>query len=151
MRNKLLEAVVFAAEAHKHQKRRGKQGSYICHPLRVCAALSAAGAPEVAVIAGVLHDTVEDTEVTIAEIETLFDLGVDLIITDEPDVFEALLAERCSDFTPDPECDPTEGDDDDSAGDDDDSCADCSSSVAGRPATLPYLALGVLFAARRRR
>ena len=85
MRNKLLEAVVFAAEAHKHQKRRGKQGSYICHPLRVSWALSLAGASEIAVIAGVLHDTVEDTEVTIAEIETLFGGAVAEVVSQVTD------------------------------------------------------------------
>ena len=55
-------AASFAANAHRHQVRKGGQGSYICHPLRVASLLDAAGAYEETVIIGLLHDVLEDTD-----------------------------------------------------------------------------------------
>lgn len=45
----------------KNKKRKGKDIAYIPHPLTVALILSQAGAPEDVVVAGVLHDTIEDS------------------------------------------------------------------------------------------
>ena len=61
---KLLKAIKFATKTHEvyqKQKRKGKDISYIVHPLTVGLLLSQAGAEEDVVIAGILHDTIEDS------------------------------------------------------------------------------------------
>jgi (p)ppGpp synthase/HD superfamily hydrolase len=45
---------------------------YIVHPLGVAAILAGCGAPADLVVAGLLHDTVEDSVASLAEIERLF-------------------------------------------------------------------------------
>ena len=61
---KIKKAVNFSIKVHeidRHQKRKGKEVSYITHPLTVGLILSQAGAGEDLVIAGILHDTIEDS------------------------------------------------------------------------------------------
>lgn len=61
---KLQKAVNFAIKVHEidqKQKRKGKDVAYISHPLTVGLILSQAEAAEDLVIAGILHDTVEDS------------------------------------------------------------------------------------------
>jgi len=61
---KLQKAVNFAIKVHEvdqKQKRKGKDVAYIFHPLAVGLTLSQIGADEDVVVAGILHDTVEDS------------------------------------------------------------------------------------------
>jgi (p)ppGpp synthase/HD superfamily hydrolase len=62
--NPLLEAVAFAARAHQKQIRKDGQTPYVSHPLRVCLILSQVFAVRDlnALVAAVLHDTLEDTD-----------------------------------------------------------------------------------------
>lgn len=59
----LLEAVSFAARAHRHQLRKDKETPYAAHPFRVCLiARHVFGIDDPKVLAAaVLHDTIEDT------------------------------------------------------------------------------------------
>ena len=71
----LLKAISFAAEKHRHQRRKDSEASpYINHPIAVATVLAAEGevSDEVTLIAAALHDTVEDTETTFAELEERF-------------------------------------------------------------------------------
>lgn len=69
----LHEAILFATKKHKGQKRKGTDFDYICHPLEVLSLLIAASPQNIDLqIAGVLHDTVEDTGATISEIHAGF-------------------------------------------------------------------------------
>ncbi len=70
--NKLIKASRFAAVAHGLKERKGKQVAYISHPMAVALLLQKAGADEDVVIAGILHDTIEDTDVTYEDIEREF-------------------------------------------------------------------------------
>ena len=70
--NKLHDAIIFATKAHKGQVRKGTDIDYICHPLEVLQILTSMHAENDVLIAGVLHDTVEDTPVTLDEIEARF-------------------------------------------------------------------------------
>ncbi len=56
-------ALRMAQEAHSGQKRKG-DGSvpYIVHPIHAALILARAGADEITILAGVLHDVVEDCE-----------------------------------------------------------------------------------------
>lgn len=61
---KVQKAVNFAIKIHEvdqKQKRKGKDVAYIFHPLAVGLILSQAGADEDVIVAGILHDTVEDS------------------------------------------------------------------------------------------
>tara|TARA_B110000495_G_scaffold90767_1_gene78402 strand:- start:3512 stop:4105 length:594 start_codon:yes stop_codon:yes gene_type:complete len=63
----------FATEAHEGQMRKGgKDTPYITHPLAVAEILKDVGATTKEIMAGILHDTVEDTDRTLAEIAMTF-------------------------------------------------------------------------------
>lgn len=70
--DKLIEkAYNFADEKHKLQKR--KSGDpYITHPIAVACILATLNAGPSTIIAGLLHDTIEDTDTTKEEISSLF-------------------------------------------------------------------------------
>ncbi|MFA5987667.1 MAG: HD domain-containing protein [Candidatus Paceibacterota bacterium] len=72
--NKRIDgAIRFATFAHKRQVRKTEpEYPYICHPLGVGMILKNAGFSESVVIAGILHDTIEDVGVTPKEIENRF-------------------------------------------------------------------------------
>jgi (p)ppGpp synthase/HD superfamily hydrolase len=56
------QAIEFAAYAHRTQKRKGTKIPYISHPFAVGMMLQQAGCSEEVVVAGILHDTLEDTK-----------------------------------------------------------------------------------------
>lgn len=58
----LDEAILFAIEAHKGQKRKFDDTPYIRHPMTVMAMMSEITSDPAALAACVLHDTVEDCE-----------------------------------------------------------------------------------------
>lgn len=81
-RNQLLElehAIDMATESHKGQKRKSGE-PYIIHPLAVAATLIDWGMDIDSVLAGVLHDTVEDTELSLEKIETHFGKDVAFLV-----------------------------------------------------------------------
>lgn len=67
----LGRAMAFAANAHTYQV--DKQGeAYILHPMRMVLAMREKGYPETFQVVAALHDTVEDTEVTLEDIYKQF-------------------------------------------------------------------------------
>jgi guanosine-3',5'-bis(diphosphate) 3'-pyrophosphohydrolase len=60
-----------AREAHRHQSRSSGE-SYINHPLAVARIVADIGLDEISVAAALLHDAVEDTEITLADVEAGF-------------------------------------------------------------------------------
>lgn len=66
------KAIEFAAEAHKGQTRKSTSVPYVSHPYAVASILQNQGCDEHVVIAGLLHDTVEDTPVAIQDIQDEF-------------------------------------------------------------------------------
>jgi len=72
----IFAAVHFAAAAHSGQFRKGTRVPYLVHPLNVAKILLDHGCPDQLAIAGLLHDTVEDTRVTLEEIRTIFGAAV---------------------------------------------------------------------------
>jgi len=68
----LFQAVEFAARAHSGQYRKGTRVPYVVHPLNVGRLLIEAGASEAVAVAGILHDTLEDAGVTLAEVRETF-------------------------------------------------------------------------------
>lgn len=68
----IFRAIEFAARAHRNHYRKGTKVPYIVHPLNVAKILIEYGCAEEVVVAGILHDTTEDTPVTIGEIRGEF-------------------------------------------------------------------------------
>ncbi len=66
------KAIIFATNAHEGQLRKVSQSPFIIHPLAVGCLLADVGEAEEVVVAGILHDTVEDTEVSLEQIGELF-------------------------------------------------------------------------------
>lgn len=64
----LNKAIIYAVEKHSGQLRKGTVIPYIVHPMEVMAILNEMRAGMTVMIAGVLHDTVEDTSATIDDI-----------------------------------------------------------------------------------
>jgi (p)ppGpp synthase/HD superfamily hydrolase len=73
-------ALVLAARAHRTQLRKGTDIPYIVHPVNVAMILMRHGFDEDLVIAGVLHDTVEDTDVREEDIRSRFGDGVAALV-----------------------------------------------------------------------
>ena len=73
--NKLVAAIAFAADKHRNQRRKDHEASpYINHPIALANVLAneAGVEDERVLIAAVLHDTIEDTKTTAAELEEQF-------------------------------------------------------------------------------
>jgi len=68
---RLKKAVEYAEEKHAPQKRKTGE-PFVVHPLWVANKLAEMGMDQNTVIAGVLHDAVEDTDATTEEIKELF-------------------------------------------------------------------------------
>ncbi len=75
----LDHAIDVATTAHSGQKRRSGE-DYIVHPLSVAAILIEWQMDIDTIIAGVLHDTVEDTSVTLEHLESLFGRDVAFLV-----------------------------------------------------------------------
>lgn len=65
-------ALCLAARAHRTQKRKGRDVPYIVHPVQVATILLRYGFAEDVVIAGLLHDVVEDQDVSLDTIGAEF-------------------------------------------------------------------------------
>jgi guanosine-3',5'-bis(diphosphate) 3'-pyrophosphohydrolase len=75
----IRRALDFADRAHEGQRR--KSGiPYADHPFEVCRILAENGMDEATVMAGVLHDVVEDTDFSVAEIGNLFGQEVSFLV-----------------------------------------------------------------------
>ncbi|WP_027817672.1 HD domain-containing protein [Paraburkholderia bannensis] len=95
--NSLIQAAAFAAEKHRNQRRKDAHASpYINHPIALANVLANEGDvdDEAVLIAALLHDTIEDTQTTAAEIETQFGREVAQIVQEVTDDKRLLKAER---------------------------------------------------------
>ena len=76
---RLEEAIAVATDAHKGQTRHSGK-PYVTHPLAVQKILEEWGMDEDTIIAGILHDTIEDTNITFEEIEKQFGKDIALLV-----------------------------------------------------------------------
>ena len=84
----LIDALAFAADKHRNQRRKDAEASpYINHPIALARVLSVeAGIDErVPLLAALLHDTVEDTETTEAELVARFGTDVAAVVMEVTD------------------------------------------------------------------
>jgi (p)ppGpp synthase/HD superfamily hydrolase len=66
------DALAFAASRHAGQRRDADNAPFILHPLEVAHLLKGRDYPDHVIAAGVLHDVLEDTDVSRAELEERF-------------------------------------------------------------------------------
>lgn len=93
----LLTAISFAADKHRNQRRKDAESTpYINHPLQLACLLATEGGVDDVdtLIAAVLHDTVEDTETTHAELVERFGRGVADIVAEVTDDTSLPKADR---------------------------------------------------------
>ena len=76
---RIQKAIKVATKAHEGQLRKTGE-PYIIHPLAVMKILEEWNMDEDSVVAGVLHDTVEDTELTLKDIEDEFGKNVAFLV-----------------------------------------------------------------------
>ena len=78
MANKFLEtdlldrAIIFAVHAHHNTERRGKGFPYIVHPMEAVEIVASITPDQELLAAAALHDTIEDTDVTVEDIRREF-------------------------------------------------------------------------------
>lgn len=83
-----IKAVVFAADRHRHQRRKDAQASpYINHLIEVANVLvNEGGITDLTILcAAILHDTIEDTQTTADELTALFGPQVTAIVLEVTD------------------------------------------------------------------
>lgn len=77
------EAITFAVKAHDGMRRKKSQSPYILHPLEAAVIVGTMTDDQNVIAAAVLHDVVEDTDVTIEEIEERFGERVKSLVQSE--------------------------------------------------------------------
>ena len=82
----LDRAITFAVRAHSGTERRGKGFPYIVHPMEAVSIVATMTSDQELLAAAALHDTVEDTGVTVEMLRTEFGERVADLVAEESDV-----------------------------------------------------------------
>lgn len=82
----LDRAIQFAVKAHAGTERRGKGFPYIVHPMEAVSIAATITSDQEILAAAALHDTVEDTDVTIDQIRSEFGERVASLVKAETDI-----------------------------------------------------------------
>ena len=90
----LDRALTFAVKAHSGTERRGKGFPYIVHPMEAVAIVATMTPDQELLAAAALHDTVEDTDVTVDTIREAFGDRVASLVDEESDRFVAGVPEE---------------------------------------------------------
>ena len=83
----LDRAIVFAVRAHAGTERRGKGFPYIVHPMEAMEIVATMTPDQELLVAAALHDTVEDTDVTVEQIRAEFGERIASLVAAESDAF----------------------------------------------------------------
>lgn len=83
----IQRALLFATEAHGGQMRKYTEEPYVVHLIEVMMIVRRRGGDEEQLIASLLHDTDEDTDRTIADIQNHFGSGVACLVEEVTDVY----------------------------------------------------------------
>jgi len=90
----LDRAIIFAVKAHHDTERRGKGFPYIVHPMEAVEIVATITPDQELLAAAVLHDTVEDTDVTVEDIRREFgDRIANLVHAESDQVMEGISEE----------------------------------------------------------
>ena len=87
MTDRIEQAVAFATKAHAGQKRKYTGDDYIVHPIAVSELVAHNGGTEDQIVAALLHDTIEDTDVTYEDVYQTFGADVAALVWELTDRF----------------------------------------------------------------
>ena len=90
----LDRAIIFAVRAHAGTERRGKGFPYIVHPMEAVEIVATMTPDQELLAAAALHDTVEDTDVTVEQIRTEFGERIASLVASESDTMPEGVSER---------------------------------------------------------
>lgn len=80
------KAIIFATNAHSNQFRKGSNTPYILHPLEAGIIVSQITCDEDLICAAILHDVIEDTNITIETLKKEFNKRVaDIVVSESED------------------------------------------------------------------
>lgn len=79
------KAILYATQAHHGTERRGKGFPYIIHPLEAMSIVATITSDKDLLAAAVLHDTIEDTDVTYDELKQEFGEHIAKLVVQETD------------------------------------------------------------------
>ena len=102
MANKFIDtdildrAIIFAVKAHHNTERRGKGFPYIVHPMEAVEIVATITKDQELLAAAALHDTIEDTDVTVEDIRREFGDRVAELVHAESDQFTEGVSEEDS-------------------------------------------------------
>ncbi len=102
MANKFLDtsfvdkAIKFAVDAHANTERRGKGFPYVIHTLEAMEIVATISSDPELLAAAALHDTVEDTAVTVEQLREVFGQRVASIVESESDKLPEGISEEDS-------------------------------------------------------
>ena len=102
MANKFLDtelldrAIIFAVNAHHNTERRGKGFPYIVHPMEAVEIVATITPDQELLAAAALHDTIEDTDVTVEDIRREFGNRIAELVYAESDRFTEGVSEEDS-------------------------------------------------------
>jgi len=90
----LDRAIIFAVQAHAGTERRGKGFPYIVHPLEAVEIVATMTPDQELLAAAALHDTVEDTDITVEQLREAFgDRIASLVASESDEVHEGVCEE----------------------------------------------------------
>ena len=92
----LDRAIIFAVRAHAGTERRGKGFPYIVHPMEAVEIVSTITADQELLAAAALHDTIEDTDVTVEQIREEFGDRIASLVASESDTMPEGVSEEDS-------------------------------------------------------
>lgn len=102
MANKYLDtdlldrAIIFAVKAHHNTERRGKGFPYIVHPMEAVEIVASITPDQELLAAAALHDTIEDTDVTVEQLRAEFGDRIADLVHAESDQFTEGVSEEDS-------------------------------------------------------
>ena len=92
MDTELLDrAIIFAVQAHHNSERRGKGFPYIVHPMEAVEIVSTITPDQELLAAAALHDTIEDTDVTVEQLRAEFGDRIADLVHAESDQINGVL------------------------------------------------------------
>ena len=92
----LDRAIIFAVKAHHNTERRGKGFPYIVHPMEAVEIVATITPDQELLAAAALHDTIEDTDVTVEDIRREFGDRIADLVHAESDQFTEGVSEEDS-------------------------------------------------------
>ena len=87
----LDRAIVFAVQAHHNTERRGKGFPYIVHPMEAVEIVATITSDQELLAAAALHDTIEDTDVTVEQLREAFGERISALVHAESDQIDGQL------------------------------------------------------------